>query len=111
MAQKKTAAQLDGEIAEALARRKSPLRVVCRTLAFGIRSCDWKVVGAFRGAEFVSRTQTPESAIVHPSTKQTGKWQVSFFDELGPVRDSQHSAVEDALKQVAPKRWKLKALP
>lgn len=110
MVQKKTAAQLDGEIAEALARRKSPLRVVCRTLAFGIRSCDWKVVGSFRGAEFVSRTHA-ESAIVHPSTKQIGKWQVSYFDELGAVRDSQHSAVEDALKQVAPKRWKLKALP
>ena len=110
MSQKKTAAQLDEDIAEALKRRKSPLRVVCRTLAFGIKRCDWKVVGAFRGAEFMSRTHH-ESAIVHPSTKQPGKWQVSFFDDMGAVRDSQHSAVEDALQQVAPKRWKLKALP
>jgi hypothetical protein len=102
-------AQLDREIAEALARHKSPLRVVCRTLAFGIKSCDWKVVGPLRGAEFSSRMRRDESAIVHPSTKSIGKWQVSFFDELGPVRDSQHSSVEDALKQVSPKKWKLKA--
>jgi hypothetical protein len=105
----KTAARLDREIAEVLERRKSPLRVVCRTLAFGIKSCDWKVVGPLRGAEFTSRQRKDESAIVHPSTKSTGKWQVSFFDELGAVRDSQHGSVEDALKQVSPKKWKLKA--
>lgn len=105
----KRAAQLDREIEEALERRKSPLRVVCRTLAFGIKSCDWKVVGQFRGAEFASRTDKNASAIVHPSTKTAGKWQVSFFDELGPSRDSQHSSVEDALRQVLPKKWKLKA--
>jgi len=109
MSVNKSAAQLDREIAEALARRKSPLRVVCRTLAFGIKSCDWKVVGTLRGAEFSSRTKSDEFAIVHPSTKSVGKWQVSFFDELGAVRDSQHSSVEDALKQVSPKKWKLKA--
>lgn len=110
MPQKKTAARLDEDIEEALERRKSPLRVVCRTLAFGMKHCDWTVVGAFRGAEFTSR-KYHESAIVHPSTKQSGMWQVSFFDDMGPVRDSQHSAVEDALKQVSPKSWKLKALP
>lgn len=109
MSVNKSAAQLDRDIAEALARRKSPLRVVCRTLAFGIKSCDWKVVGPLRGAEFSSRTRRDESAIVHPSTKSLGKWQVSFFDELGAVRDSHHSSVEDALKQVSPKKWKLKA--
>jgi len=105
----KTPAQLDSEIADALARRKSPLRVACRTLAFGIKGCDWRAVGPFRGAEFTSRTRRGESAIVHPSTKTAGKWQVSFFDDLGPSRDSQHSSLEDALKQVPPKKWKLKA--
>ena len=99
---------LDREITEALARRKSPLRVVCRTLAFGIKSCDWKIVGPFRGAEFSSRSRKDEFAIVHPSTKSAGKWQVSFFDDLGAVRDSQHSSVDDALRQVFPKKWKLK---
>lgn len=108
MSVNKPAAQLNREIAEALARRKSPLRVVCRTLAFGIKSCDWKTVGQLRGAEFSSRTRRDETAIVHPSTKSIGKWQVSFFDELGAVRDSQHGSVDDALKQVPPKRWKLK---
>lgn len=113
-ATKKSPAQLQREIddalsqAPALARQKVPLRVVCRTLAFGIKSCEWKVVGMLRGAEFASRTRSDESAIVHPSSKTVGKWQVSFFDELGPVRDSQHSSVEDALKQVPPGRWKLR---
>ena len=111
----KTARQLDAEIAHALRRRrtahaakKSPLRVVCRTLAFGIKACEWKVVGEFRGAEFVSRSRPGDFAIVHPSTKTSGKWQVSFFDDQGPSRDSQHSSVEDALKHVFPKKWKLK---
>lgn len=102
-------AQLDREIAEALAQRKSPLRVVCRVLAFGIKSCEWKVVGELRGAEFASRARRDEAVIVHPSTKTAGKWQVSFFDARGPVRDSQHSSIEDALKQVPPRRWKLRA--
>lgn len=116
---KKTPRQLDAEIAEALQRRsarqahavkKSPLRVACRTLAFGIKSCDWKVVGDLHGAEFASRTRPGEFAIVHPSTKSAGKWQVSFFDDQGPSRDSQHSDVLDALRQVSPKKWKLRTV-
>ena len=110
MSENKRAAQLDREIKEVLSR-KSPLRVVCRTLAFGIRRCDWKIVGEFRGAEFVSRLDSRKSSIVHPSTKFAGKWQVSFFDEFGPVSDSQHSEAEGALQQVPPKKWKLRALP
>lgn len=112
---RKTARQLDAEIAHALKRRaghaekKSPLKVACRPLAFaGMKACAWTVVGNFRGAEFVSRSRPSEFAIVHPSTKTAGKWQVSFFDDLGPSRDSQHSSAEDALKQVFPKKWKLK---
>ena len=105
---KKSPTELDRDIAEALARRKSPLRVGCRTLAFGIKSCDWKVVGDFRGAEFTSRTRSGESAIVHPSTKRIGNWQVSFFDEQGPSGDSQHASSAEALKMVSPRKWKLK---
>jgi hypothetical protein len=87
---------------------KSPIRVGCRTLAFGIKACEWKIVGPFHGAEFLSRSRPGEFAIVHPSTKTSGKWQVSFFDKDGPSRDSQHSSAEDALKQLYPKKWKLK---
>lgn len=108
----KSARQLDDEIAEALRRRptKSPLRVVCRTLAFDIKSCVWTAVGDFHGAEFRSRKRKGEFAIVHPSPKTVGKWQVSFFDEDGPVRDSQHSEVSDALRQVPPKHWRLQSV-
>ena len=113
---KKTARQLDAEIAAALRRRrpahatkKSPLKVVCRPLAFpGMKACEWTVVGDFRGAEFVSRSRPSEFAIVHPSTKTAGKWQVSFFDDQGPSRDSQHPSAADAIKQVFPRKWKLK---
>lgn len=104
----KSSAQLDREIAEALSKPKSPLRVACRKLAFGIKHCEWKVVGELRGAAFTSRTRRDEYAVIHPSTKAAGKWQVSFFDELGAVRDSQHTRVEDALKQVSPRQWKLR---
>jgi hypothetical protein len=98
--------QLDREIAEAL-QHKAPLRVVCRTLAFGIKSCQWKVDGDFRGAEFTSRKQSGSYAVVHPSTK-AAKWQVSFFDEQGAVGDSHHPTAESALEQVSPERWKLR---
>ena len=109
MSTSRSAAQLDREIAEALGRRTSPLRVVCRTLAFGLKRCDWKVVATLRAAEFSSRTRRGETAIVHPSTKSLGKWQVSFFDEHGAVRDSLHPSADEALKQVPPKGWKLRA--
>ena len=110
MSTSRSAAEVDREIAETLERRRSsPLRVACRTLPFGIRSCDWTVVGTLRAAEFSSRTRPGETAIVHPSTKSLGRWQVSFFDERGAVRDSLHPTAEDALRQVPPKRWKLKA--
>lgn len=91
-------------------KRKSSLRVVCRTLLFGFKSCEWKVVGPFRGAQFASRRRPGEFAIVHLSPKSAGKWQVSFFDDDGPSRDSQHSSVADALMQVSPKLWKLQTL-
>lgn len=90
-----------------MARRKSPLKVVCKTLLLGIKRCDWTPVGPFRGAEFVGR-DSPNTAIVHPSTKHDGKWQVSYFDDRGPVGDSQHPSASEALKQVSPRRWKLR---
>ena len=88
-------------------RGKSPLRVRCRKLAFNIKACDWTAVREFKAAEFSAR-KGAGSAIVHHSSKQAGKWQVSFFDEQGPSRDSQHSSLTDALREVPPKRWRLR---
>ena len=89
--------------------RKAPIRVVCRPLAFpGMKACDWKPVRAFHAIEFMSRRRPGETVIVHPSAKSPGKWQVSLFDKDGPVNDSQHSSVEDALRRVSPKLWRLK---
>lgn len=86
---------------------KSPLRVRCRKLAFGFKACNWQPVGEFRAAEFVARRGSG-FAIVHRSTKKPGFWQVSIFDEQGPVRDSQHRDVVEALGEISPKRFKLK---
>ncbi len=86
---------------------RSPIKVVCRTLLFGMKSCSWKPTGEFRAIEFASR-KTDETAILHRSTKYAGKWQLSFFDDRGPVRDSQHSSAKDALLEVSPKRWRLR---
>lgn len=109
----KTPAQLDREIAAFVQEwktKKSPIQVKCKLLAFGIKGCEWKVVSEFRGAEFVSRKRPGEFAIVHPSPKSIGKWQVSMFDKDGPVSDSQHSEVADALRRVSPKLWRLTQL-
>lgn len=91
-----------------MSRKKSPLRVRCKPLLFGMKSCEWTAVGALKAAEFTGRRRA-ESAIVHPSTKKSGYWQVSFFDRDGPRSDTQHRSLDDALKMVTPKLWKLKS--
>lgn len=88
--------------------RKSPLKVKCKPLLFGRKSCTWTPVGEFRGAQFSNRRQRDRYAIVHPSTKNVGKWQVSYFDEVGPISDTQHANAEDALKQVPASLWRLR---
>jgi hypothetical protein len=89
-------------------KRKSPIRVRCRKLLFGYKACEWQADSHVRGALFQSRSKVDETAIVHPSSKHPGKWQVSFFDDRGPVSDSQHSSVNDALKTISTKRWRLR---
>jgi hypothetical protein len=74
-----------------------------------MKSCHWTPTREFKAIEFTSRKRPGETAIVHRSTKHPGMWQVSLFDEHGPVNDSQHSDPADALKRVFPKHWRLKS--
>ncbi|RLF70473.1 MAG: hypothetical protein DRN40_04475, partial [Thermoplasmata archaeon] len=39
-------------------------------------------------------------AILSPSAKEAGKWQVTFFDEKGPIGDYVYNSLEDAVKGI-----------
>lgn len=88
--------------------RRSPVKAVGKPLLFGFKSIQWTPRAGFRGAQFSSRKRKHHYAIVHPSTKTAGKWQVSYFDELGPVSDTQHANADDALRQVPATQWRLR---
>jgi hypothetical protein len=48
---------------------------------------------SFRDAQNPART-----ALVHRSTKMPGGWQASHFDEKGPMSDTQHKTLADAIR-------------
>lgn len=102
-----------------MSRRKSPLHVVCQPWPFppkpGERRhkplCKWVCRGPVRAAEFVSRRDPTQRAILHPSTKRAG-WQVSIFDRDGAVGDSITPTCDAALRarDIDPHGWKLVAV-
>lgn len=75
--------------------------------------CRWVCRGPVRGAEFVERPSKRGPgrfrAVLHPSTKQVGRWQVSLFDEDGAFGDSVRDTCTEALdaRDITPSRWKL----
>lgn len=89
-----------------MAQRRSPIRVRCRRLLFGIKSCAWTCERPLRGAEFTHRRDN-RSAIVVPSTKGAG-WQVTTFDAAGPIGDRQYPNCAEALRELSPKLWRLR---
>jgi hypothetical protein len=62
-----------------------------------------------RAAQFRSTWAPDKYAILHPSSKKPGKWQLSYFDELGPWGDSGlHDTCSAALAEMEhPRDWKL----
>lgn len=74
--------------------------------------CKWVCARTPRGAEFASRHGVPQTAVLHPSTKKVGQWQVSFFDINGAVRDVIRPTCSQALADadIIPATWKLKAV-
>ncbi len=71
--------------------------------------CEWVCHGRVRGAAFSSRRGAAQIAILHPSTKRVGHWQVSFFDDAGPVRDVLSPTCQGALRAagIKPAGWRL----
>lgn len=100
--------------------RRSPIYAVCRPWPFppkpGERHhkpiCQWACRGPMRAAEFVDRRDPSRRAVLHPSTKRAGAWQVSVFDDQGAVGDVVRDSCTQALKarDITPGRWKLVAI-
>lgn len=109
-------------------RVKSPIVIKCKPNPFyahdvkhGVppgprKYCKWACrPGAnVRGAEFVGRGKYNQgwTAVLHPSTKERGRWQVSLFDKDGAFGDSIRDTCDEALdaRDIYPGQWKLKAV-
>lgn len=93
--------------------KKAPLHVVKRQPfgpagpKFHVWICDARL----KGAEFQNRRQEHLSAVVHPSTKYVGKWQLSFFDSrVGATGDIQLKSCQEAVSELPPRQWRLRDL-
>lgn len=81
-------------------QRRSPIRKVCEP---GILDdeplCKWECDGTdLRVAQFRSRSDPRWYAILHPSTKEPGKWQLTSFDEKGPWGDVNRKTCAEAIQ-------------
>lgn len=94
-------------------KARSPIRQSCRKPIMGVKVCAWRCVAPVAAAEFVSRTDPRQFAVVHPSTKRPGMWQVSWFDDHGASRDVQAKTCDEALSHVPPRGrygWRLRSV-
>lgn len=99
--------------------KKSPLKVACKPWPFKPRPgerkhkplCKWVCRSGVpvRAASFISRRGQHWTAVLHPSTKERGRWQVSIFDEMGAIGDSIRNTCTEALsaRDIMPESWKL----
>lgn len=70
----------------------------------------WTCDARFQSAEFQDRSYPNRRAIVHRSTKYTGRWQVSLFDDRGASGDLNRATCAEALREVPPASWRLRKL-
>lgn len=102
-------------------RERSPIRVGdCKPWPFKRRPgerhmpalCRWVCVRNPRGAEFVNRRDGETIAILHPSTKKPGQWQVSRFDASGAIGDIVRPTCTETLYDsgILPATWKLRSV-
>lgn len=81
-----------------MAAKVPPAKLVCRPGAFaGIKLCKWKATGTARVVKFQDRRDPSRFALLHPSSKRGGWWQVTRFDEGGPVGDALRRTADEAL--------------
>lgn len=77
--------------------------------------CKWvcRAGATVRAAEFVGRGHYRGwTAVIHPSTKERGRWQLSLFDKDGAFGDSIRDTCTEALaaRDIAPGHWRLKTV-
>ena len=92
--------------------RRSPVRLVCTRpfvdVGDDMRICRWMFPRGGATVQFRHRTRKDWYAIIHPSTKQKGKWQVSSFDYEGAIGDVIRATPEQALYDAGVDRnWKI----
>jgi hypothetical protein len=74
------------------------------------RTCKWRCRAPVRAARFIERRRPDHYAIVHPSTKEPGRWQVSFFDADGPWGDTARDTCSEAVAYLRPWEYRLKEI-
>jgi hypothetical protein len=60
-----------------------------------------------RSAKFQHRKDLNKTAILHPSTKVKGLWQLSKFDAQGPWGDTEGTC-DGLVKELNPRSWRLR---
>lgn len=58
----------------------------------------WRCKPGLRAARFRSTHRPDMFAVLHPSTKQAGHWQVSYFDEAGAIGDCARPTADQAVR-------------
>ena len=96
--------------------KKSPVKLVCTRpwLDVGdvMKICKWKCPSKVgMTVQFRARWRKDWYAILHPSTKERGKMQLTTFDDDGPIGDVIRSTCEEALYDGGINRkWKIEKI-
>lgn len=75
----------------------SPIRKKLVRLVMGMGIHRWEVAAPFKSAKFVYPRDRRLFFVVHPSTIEPGRWQVSEFDEDGAIGDTRRDTASDAV--------------
>lgn len=94
---------------------RSPVKLVCKQpwkdYGDDMKVCRWTCPRGGGTVQFRYKRRADWFAILHPSTKQKGKWQVSTFDKDGPIGDVIRDSCEVALDDAGIGRdWKIEEI-
>jgi hypothetical protein len=67
----------------------------------------WREREPIRSARFSMPKEPGMFAVLHPSTKRPGIWQLSYFDAGGAVGDAEFRTLREALRELPPSLWVL----
>ncbi len=65
----------------------------------------WTPPPGFTAGEFRDRKDPTRWAAVHRSTREPGRWQVTWFDAEGAIGDTTRAELADALRELPPGIW------